>query len=70
MTGSYSKGSAEVDQAERDRLSAERDRIRATYLQPRDERPPSSARGAHTSPSSAPTWSARRASTRRCSASR
>ena len=48
MAGSYSGGHAtEVDDAERARLAAERDRIRATYLQPRDERPPSSARGVH-----------------------
>ena len=32
---------------ERHRLAAERDRIRATHLHPRDERPPSSARGVH-----------------------
>ena len=44
---SYSAGSDPVDDAERARLTAERDRIRATYLNPRDERPPSSARGAH-----------------------
>ncbi len=36
-----------VDDAERRRLGDERDRIRSTYLHPRDERPPSSARGAH-----------------------
>ena len=47
MTGSYSGGTPEVDAAERARLAAERDRIRAAYLHPRDERPPSSARGAH-----------------------
>jgi catechol 2,3-dioxygenase-like lactoylglutathione lyase family enzyme len=47
VTGSYSGGAPEVDAAERDRLAAERDRIRAAYLRPRDERPPSSARGAH-----------------------
>lgn len=47
MTASYSKGAPEVDTTERDRLAVERDRIRAAYLHPRDERPPSSARGAH-----------------------
>lgn len=47
MSGSYSGGAQEVDDAERARLAAERDRIRAVYLRPRDERPPSSARGAH-----------------------
>jgi catechol 2,3-dioxygenase-like lactoylglutathione lyase family enzyme len=36
-----------VDDAERTRLTAERDRIRSTYLNARDERPPSSARGVH-----------------------
>ena len=45
--GSYSGGAPEVDDAERARLTAERDRIRSTYLNPRDERPPSSARGVH-----------------------
>lgn len=47
MTGSYSGGAQEVDGGERARLAAERDRIRAAYLRPRDERPPSSARGVH-----------------------
>jgi catechol 2,3-dioxygenase-like lactoylglutathione lyase family enzyme len=47
MTASYSAGADEIDAAERARLASERDRIRATYLRPRDERPPSSARGAH-----------------------
>jgi catechol 2,3-dioxygenase-like lactoylglutathione lyase family enzyme len=47
MTGSYSGGAEEVDGTERARLTAERDRIRATYLRPRDERPPSTARGVH-----------------------
>lgn len=47
MTGSYSGGAQEIDAAERARLAAERDRIRAAYLRLRDERPPSSARGAH-----------------------
>jgi len=47
MTGSYSGGAREVDAAERARLTAERERIRVAYLHPRDERPPSSARGAH-----------------------
>ena len=47
MSGSYSGGAQEVDDAERARLTAERDRIRAAYQRPRDERPPSSARGVH-----------------------
>jgi catechol 2,3-dioxygenase-like lactoylglutathione lyase family enzyme len=47
MAGSYSAGTDPVGDAERDRLTAERDRIRATYLHARDERPPSSARGVH-----------------------
>ncbi len=47
MAGSYSAGTGPVDEAERARLAVERDRIRATYLQPRDERPPSAARGVH-----------------------
>ena len=47
MAGSYSAGTDPVDDAERARLTVERDRIRATYLRPRDERPPSSARGVH-----------------------
>lgn len=47
MSGSYSAGAEEVDTSERARLTAERERIRAAYLHPRDERPPSSARGAH-----------------------
>ena len=47
MAGSFSAGTDPVDEAERARLTAERDRIRATYLRPRDERPPSSARGVH-----------------------
>ncbi len=47
MTGSYAGGTEPVDDAERARLGAERDRIRSTYLHPRDDRPPSSARGAH-----------------------
>jgi catechol 2,3-dioxygenase-like lactoylglutathione lyase family enzyme len=38
---------APVDDEERARLTAERDRIRSTHLTPRDERPPSSARGVH-----------------------
>jgi catechol 2,3-dioxygenase-like lactoylglutathione lyase family enzyme len=47
MTASYSGGTAPIDDAGRARLASERDRIRATYLNPRDERPPSSARGVH-----------------------
>ncbi len=47
MSGSYSGGAAEIDTDERARLAAERDRIRSAHLHPRDERPPSSARGAH-----------------------
>jgi catechol 2,3-dioxygenase-like lactoylglutathione lyase family enzyme len=47
VAGSYSAGSPPVDDAERTRLAAERERIRARYLQPRDERPPSAARGVH-----------------------
>ena len=47
MAGSYSGGTEPVDDAGRARLAAERDRIRAAYLNPRDERPPSSARGVH-----------------------
>lgn len=47
MSGSYSGGAQEVDATERARLAAVRDRLRAAYLRPRDERPPSSARGAH-----------------------
>lgn len=47
MTGSYSGSGLPVDDAARARLTAERERIRATYLNPRDERPPSSARGVH-----------------------
>jgi catechol 2,3-dioxygenase-like lactoylglutathione lyase family enzyme len=46
-TGSYSAGTDPIDGEERARLTAERDRIRAAYLHPRDERPPSSARGVH-----------------------
>ena len=45
--GSYSGGAEAIDDGERDRLTAERDRIRAAYLNPRDGRPPSSARGIH-----------------------
>ena len=46
-SGSYSGGTPEIDDTERSRLAAERDRIRAAYLNARDERPPSSARGVH-----------------------
>jgi catechol 2,3-dioxygenase-like lactoylglutathione lyase family enzyme len=47
VSASYSAGAQEVDDAERERLSVERRRIRDTYLNPRDERPPASARGIH-----------------------
>lgn len=47
MPASYSAGAQEVDNAERTRLTAERDRIRDNYERPRDDRPPSSARGVH-----------------------
>jgi catechol 2,3-dioxygenase-like lactoylglutathione lyase family enzyme len=46
-SGSYSGEAPPVTDDERARLTAARDRIRATYLNPRDERPPSSARGVH-----------------------
>lgn len=44
---SYSAGSKAVNDAERDRLTAARDRIRRAFERPRDDRPPSSARGVH-----------------------
>jgi catechol 2,3-dioxygenase-like lactoylglutathione lyase family enzyme len=47
MPASYSADAQEVDDAERARLTAERDRIRDAYERPRDDRPPSSARGVH-----------------------
>lgn len=47
MAGSYSAGADEISSAERDRLHAERARIREAYLRARDDRPPSSARGVH-----------------------
>jgi catechol 2,3-dioxygenase-like lactoylglutathione lyase family enzyme len=47
MPASYSAGADEVTPDERARLAAERDRIRATYERPRDDRPPSTARGVH-----------------------
>jgi catechol 2,3-dioxygenase-like lactoylglutathione lyase family enzyme len=47
MGGSYSGGAPAITDDERARLTAERDRIRTTYLRARDERPPSSARGVH-----------------------
>ena len=47
MTGSYSADVAAVSEAERSRLTADRERIRAAHLRPRDERRPSSARGVH-----------------------
>jgi catechol 2,3-dioxygenase-like lactoylglutathione lyase family enzyme len=46
-SGSYSGDAPAVDDAERTRLTEARERIRSTYLNPRDERPPSSARGVH-----------------------
>lgn len=45
--GSYSAGAEEVSAEERRRLADARDRIRATYERPRDDRPPSTARGVH-----------------------
>ena len=47
MSGSPSDGPRPVDDVERARLTAERDRIRTAHLTPRDQRPPSSARGVH-----------------------
>ena len=47
MTGSYSGGAEQVDDVHRAELTAARDRIRSAFLNPRDERPPSSARGVH-----------------------
>ena len=47
MAGSYSADAQEVSADERARLSSERQRIRAAHLIPRDDRPPSSARGVH-----------------------
>jgi catechol 2,3-dioxygenase-like lactoylglutathione lyase family enzyme len=44
---SYSAEADEIGSDERARLTAERDRIRDAYEAPRDERPPSSARGVH-----------------------
>ena len=44
---SYSADADEIGADERARLTAERDRIRDSYEMPRDERPPSSARGVH-----------------------
>ena len=46
-SGSYSGGAPAISDDERERLTAERRRIRSAYLNPRDERPPSSARGVH-----------------------
>lgn len=45
--GSYSAGAEPVSDSERARHTEERRRIRAAYQRPRDERPPSSARGVH-----------------------
>ena len=47
MPPSYSAGAEEVGDAERGRLTERRQQIRATFEHPRDERPPSSARGVH-----------------------
>jgi catechol 2,3-dioxygenase-like lactoylglutathione lyase family enzyme len=47
MPASYSADAPSIDAAERARLDDERARIRAAYQRPRDERPPSSARGVH-----------------------
>ncbi len=47
MPASYSAGADAIPDAERTRLDAERERIRATYLHARDDRPPSTARGVH-----------------------
>ncbi|HJR25101.1 MAG TPA: VOC family protein [Acidimicrobiales bacterium] len=47
MAGSYSAGTDPVDDDVRARLTVERDRIRSTYLAPRDDRPASAARGVH-----------------------
>ncbi len=47
MPPSYSAGADVVDDAERHRLSERRDGIRAAFEHPRDQRPPSSARGVH-----------------------
>ena len=44
---SYSADADEISSDERARLTAERDRIRDAFERPRDERPPSSARGVH-----------------------
>lgn len=46
-TPSYSAGSDPVGDAELARLTARRDEIRAAHERPRDDRPPSSARGVH-----------------------
>ncbi len=47
MPASYSASAPSISDDERARLEAERRRISATYGRPRDERPPSSARGVH-----------------------
>jgi catechol 2,3-dioxygenase-like lactoylglutathione lyase family enzyme len=47
MPPSYSADAEVVGAAERTRLSTERDRIRDVHERPRDDRPPSSARGVH-----------------------
>lgn len=47
MPASYSADAEEVTDEERARLAEDRRRIRAAFLRPRDERPPSSARGVH-----------------------
>ena len=46
-SGSYSGDAPAIRDEDRARLTAARDQIRSTYLNPRDERPPSSARGVH-----------------------
>ncbi|MET0728791.1 MAG: VOC family protein [Acidimicrobiales bacterium] len=47
MPASYSADADEIDEAERSRRTAARGRIRDAYQRPRDDRPPSSARGVH-----------------------
>jgi catechol 2,3-dioxygenase-like lactoylglutathione lyase family enzyme len=47
MGASPTDGPVPVDEAERARLTAERERIRSAHLAPRDDRSPSTARGVH-----------------------